>query len=279
MRENFQPGLVYQDAPGVRRLTAGNSGFMTGPGTNTYLVGDEAVAIIDPGPDDVAHQQAVAAAAGDKAQWILVTHNHPDHSAGARRLADMLQIPIHAEGTQLQSTRDETFAPDCLLADGDDIGTGSARLRCLHTPGHAADHLCFLQASTGLLFAGDHVMDGVTVVIAPPDGNMKLYLEQLARLQQLPIHAILPAHGGRLDEPQTTFAAIVTHRLEREQQVLDMLAAGPTRAETMVTGLYPDLMPAVQTVATWQIQAHLIKLADEGRAVDLSSDGLWRLSE
>lgn len=276
--EGFEPGTVYQIAPGVRRLTAGNSGFMTGPGTNTYLVGSDAVAIIDPGPDDEAHQRAVAEAAGGRAEWILVTHNHPDHSAGARWLAELLEVPVYAEGTPLQGVRDAAFAPDHKLAEGDIIGTGDARLRCLHTRGHAADHLCFLQESTGILFAGDHVMEGVTVVIAPPDGDMRDYLDALERLAQEPVEAILPGHGGRLDNPQQTFAAITAHRLEREQQVLASLAAGPAHIDAIVPQLYPELPEPAQIVAGWQIHAHLLKLETEGRAAQNSTEALWRLA-
>lgn len=278
MTAEFEPGSPCRVAPGVRRVCAGNSGFMTGPGTNTYLVGDEAVVVIDPGPDDDAHLTAVADAAAGRARWVLVTHNHPDHSRGARRLAERLGVPIYAHGAQLQGVRDTAFAPDETLADGDTIGSGDARLRCLHTPGHAADHLCFLQEATGLLFAGDHVMEKVTVVIAPPDGDMQAYLDSLARLKREPIHAILPGHGGRMDEPPATFDAIVEHRLARERQVLDALAAGPTGIDAMVAAFYPELPEAVQAVAAWQIHAHLLKLEAEARVVRGGPEDVWQIA-
>lgn len=276
MSNEFTPGVVYPVAPAVRRLTAGNGGFMTGPGTNTYLVGTEAVAVIDPGPDDEAHLQAVAAATEGRARWILVTHNHPDHSSGARRLAALLNLPVYAQGSPLEGVCDPVFEPDVRLAEGDEIGTGDARLHCLHTPGHAADHLCFLQQDTGLLFAGDHVMAGVTVVIAPPDGDMRAYLDELARLAAMSINAILPGHGGRLDDPANTFEAIVAHRLQRERQVLHALMDEPRSIEAIVASLYAQLPAPARIVAGWQVDAHLRKLAADERARRNPDDGLWQ---
>lgn len=276
--EGFEPGVVYQIAPGVQRLTCGNSGFMTGPGTNTYLVGSDAIAVIDPGPDDESHLRAVAEAAEGRAQRILVTHNHPDHSSGARRLAEMLAVPVYGQGTPLQGVRDTTFEPDHKLAESDVIGAGDDRLRCLHTPGHALDHLCFLQESTGILLAGDHVMEGVTVVIAPPDGDMKAYLDELVRLGRESIRAILPGHGGRLDAPQQTLQQITEHRAARERQVLETLADGPVTTEAIAARLYPELPEPAQVVAGWQVHAHLLKLKAENRAAADSSATLWQLA-
>lgn len=273
----FAPGRVVQLAPGVRRITAPNPGFMTGPGTNCYLVGETEHAIIDPGPRDEGHIEAIAAAVADRARWILVTHAHPDHCPAARPLADRLGIPVYAHATRLRGVRDPDFRPDHSLADGDQIKGADFSLRCLHTPGHAADHLCFLLESAGMLFAGDHVMEGVTVVIAPPDGDMAAYLRSLEALQAEAIECIAPAHGGLLDQPRMRFKRVISHRLEREAQVVAALAQQAASVEALTARIYRETPAPLRKVAEWQVHAHLLKLAQDGRAAAPVDDGVWRL--
>lgn len=262
--------------PGVRRVTAPNAGIMTGPGTNTYLVGEHEVAVIDTGVDNPAHLDAIEAAAPGPIKWILITHGHPDHTGGARELADRTGAPVYAHPYRLQGIRDEAFFADRYLDEGDVVNGVGFAIRCLHTTGHAADHLCYLHEQSGLLFAGDHVMEAVTVVIAPPDGDMAAYLDSLHRLADEPVTAIAPAHGELMPEPKAVFEQIVDHRLMREQQVLALLGEGEQRIRDMVPTLYPELPAVVQRVAEWQIHAHLLKLQGEGRVAGAATDGLWR---
>lgn len=276
--DDFTPGEVVELAPGVRRITAPNPGYMTGPGTNTYLVGDSEVAVIDPGVRDASHLDAIEAAGAGRIRRILVTHNHPDHSRGARELADRTGAPVHAHPTPLQGVRDKDFVPDGYLDEGDVVAGAGYRLRCLHTPGHAADHLCFLHERSGLLFAGDHVMAGVTVVIAPPDGDMAVYLESLERLKAEPIEAFAPAHGGVLRPARDVLDAVITHRLEREAQILAALDdATGRRIDDLVAELYTDVPAALHPVAAYQVYAHLLKLRGEGRVAGEDMDSAWRL--
>lgn len=275
--EDFTPGVVVALGPRLRRITAPNAGFMTGPGTNTYLVGELRCAIVDPGPDDPGHLDAIARAAGSRAERILVTHNHPDHSAGAASLAARLQVPVYAHATRLTGVRHEGFAPDGFLADGERVQGADYSLTCLHTPGHAADHLCFLHHESGILLAGDHVMDSVTVVIAQPDGDMAAYLDSLERLKHTPITAIAPAHGGLMRAPAQVFEDIIAHRRLREEQIVDALAQEPRSVDALVPALYPDLPVPFRPVAGWQVEAHLRKLAAEGR-VTAGPASQWRLA-
>ncbi|MEQ8798025.1 MAG: MBL fold metallo-hydrolase [Salinisphaeraceae bacterium] len=276
MTDEFEPGVAVPVAPAVRRITAPNGGPMTGPGTNTYLVGERDVAVIDPGPNDAGHLQAVAEAAGGRARWILVTHNHPDHTAGARSLARRLGLGVHAHPTPLAGIRDEGFTADHHLADGQRIAGEGLALRCLHTPGHSADHVCFLLEDQGLLFAGDHVMEGVTVVIAPPDGDMAAYLASLQALRRERLQRLAPAHGGLLDEPDQRLAGIIEHRLQREADILAALEARPADVMALTTAVYPTLGEPLRTVASWQIQAHLDKLANERKVMQRDDNGIWQ---
>ncbi len=182
-------------APGVRRIVAGNAGLMTGPGTNTYLLGFRDVAVLDPGPDDARHLEAIAAAAGASIRWIIATHTHGDHSPLARRLAArtgarVIGLPPPGDGRQ-----DGTFAPDHLPEDGERLDLGDCRLIAIHTPGHASNCVCYLLESERLLFTGDHVLEGVSPVILPPDGDMSAYLHSLDKLRVWDFERIAPGHG------------------------------------------------------------------------------------
>src|SRR6202167_5888901 len=170
-------------APGVRRIVAGNAGMMTGPGTNTYLFGLREVAVLDPGPDDARHLDAIMAAAGAAIRWIIVTHTHPDHSPLAQRLAQrtgarLIGLPPPDDGRQ-----DATFAPQHPPADGEYLSVGEHRLVAIHTPGHASNCVCYLLERERMLFTGDHVLEGVSPVILPPDGDMGASLHSLEKLK------------------------------------------------------------------------------------------------
>jgi glyoxylase-like metal-dependent hydrolase (beta-lactamase superfamily II) len=268
------PGKVDELAPGIRRLTAPNPGMMTGPGTNTYLVGSGELAVIDPGPDDAGHREAIlaaAGAAGGRIGWIVVTHTHPDHAPGAASLAERTGAAVVGYGPG------PSFEPDEAAGDGWRLRLAGATLRAVHTPGHASDHLCWLAEEERILFSGDHVMHGATVVIRPPDGDMAAYLASLERVAALgdEVAAIAPGHGRLIAEPGPTLAGIAAHRLAREAVVAGALAdAGPATVDALVARVYADVAPALLPVARFSLWAHLRKLAAEGRA--LRTPGDWQ---
>lgn len=266
------PGRLDRLGPGLFRLTAPNPGVMTGPGTNTYLVGSGDMAVVDPGPDDRAHLQAVEAAAGalgGAIRWVLVTHTHLDHAPGASALAARTGAQVVGFGPVAG------FVPDRVVGEGWTLEAPTFRLTALHTPGHASDHVCWLLEDSRVLLSGDHVMDGVTVVVAPPDGDMAAYLSSLRRLLQIdpPLEAIAPGHGRLLGRPADVVAAVVAHRLAREGLVEAALRdAGPVTVDQLVARVYTDVDPALHPIARASLWAHLRKLAAEGRAVELAGE-------
>ena len=277
----LSPGVVTEVAPGVRRVVAPNPGIMTGPGTNTYLVGDDRLAVIDPGPDDDAHLEALTGRFGDRIVAILVTHSHIDHSPLAVRLRRATGAPVigfgpppaapagPAHGPTGLDPHDATFRPERLMRDGDELDLGPARLMAVHTPGHASNHLCFELAGSALLFSGDHVMSRSTVVIAPPDGDMAAYLESLEKVRRLRPARIAPGHGDMIDDPAAVLDGYLRHRREREAQILAALqpdAPGGHTIEDLVAAIYVDVPEALHPVARYSVWAHLRKLGVEGRA-------------
>ncbi|MCB0962261.1 MAG: MBL fold metallo-hydrolase [Acidimicrobiales bacterium] len=264
-RPDLVPGVPVAIDKLVRRILCDNPGMMTGPGTNTYLVGIDEIAVIDPGPADDAHLDAVAAAGGGRIRWILCTHTHGDHSPGAAGLKERTGAEVLAFADR------DGLVCDRHLADGDVVEGTEFALRTIHTPGHAANHVCFLLERERLLFTGDHVMDGSTVVITPTDGDMADYLAAIERLEawRPAIAAIAPAHGHVIDDPAAKLAEYRTHRLAREAQVAEALAAaGPQGAGTaaLVEAIYTEVPEVLHPVARFSVWAHLRKLADEGRA-------------
>jgi glyoxylase-like metal-dependent hydrolase (beta-lactamase superfamily II) len=261
-------------APGVVRITAANPGVMTGPGTNTYLLGTDELAVIDPGPDVDAHLDAVAAAGQGRIRWIFVTHTHPDHAPGAAGLAE------RTGAERLGFASRDGFTADRTVADGFELRRPGLSLRAVHTPGHASNHLCYLAelelpdgvgTGTGstMLFSGDHVMDGSTVVISPPDGDMAVYLASLAALGTLQpaVDVIAPGHGRLIEDPGAAVGAYIAHRLEREERVaLALAAAGSATVDQLVPVVYEDVDEDRHPIASRSLWAHLRKLADDGRA-------------
>ena len=264
-------------APGVRRIVAGNPGLMTGPGTNTYLLGTRQVAVLDPGPDDARHLDAIMAAAGSAIRWVIVTHTHPDHSPLARRLAlgtgaQVIGLPPPDDGRQ-----DTTFTPQHRPADGELLPLGEWRLIAIHTPGHASNCVCYLLAGERLLFTGDHVLEGVSPVILPPDGDMAAYLNSLDKLQSHDFERIAPGHGGVMDRGKEILAALRAHRLAREEKILQALSRlGAATLDELTPVVYADVAVERHRWARLTLEAHLIKLAHERRAGE--ERGLWRLS-
>jgi glyoxylase-like metal-dependent hydrolase (beta-lactamase superfamily II) len=257
----------------VRRILCDNPGMMTGPGTNTYLVGIDEIAVIDPGPDVAEHLDAIAAAGSGRIRWILCTHTHGDHSPGAAGLKARTGAEVLAFADR------DGLVCDRHLVDGDEIEGTEFTLRAIHTPGHASNHLCFLLERDRMLFSGDHVMDGSTVVITPPDGDMAAYLASLERLAAWSpaLRSIAPAHGHLIEDPAAKLADYIEHRLAREAQVLAALrAAGPAGAGTaaLVATIYTDVPEVLHPVARYSVWAHLRKLVGDGLArVDDAGSG------
>lgn len=266
--------VLSELAPGVRRLVAPNPSMMTGPGTNTYLFGSNEVAVLDPGPVIKSHIERIQEIAGAPIRWVLVTHTHPDHSPAAAELARATGAELLGRPAPEGRNQDKTFVPDRSLEDGDRVLVDGVELEVIHTPGHASNHICFRQTELDWIFTGDHVIDGSTVVIDPPDGNMKHYLESLAHLRRFQCAALAPGHGEIIKNPDRVIDWIIAHRLEREAKVIVAVRANPklTTAE-LVPHVYADVDKKLYGWAERSLLAHLIKLADDGAASCV--DGQW----
>jgi glyoxylase-like metal-dependent hydrolase (beta-lactamase superfamily II) len=262
---------------GVRRIVARNAGLMTGPGTNTYLLGSREVAVLDPGPDEARHFDAILAAAGAAIRWIIVTHTHPDHSPLTRRLAERTGARVIGLSPPGDGRQDATFAPQHLPADGEPLAVGECRLIAIHTPGHASNCVCYLLERERLLFTGDHVLEGVSPVILPPDGDMAAYLHSLDKLQSHDFERIAPGHGAVMDRGKAVVAALRAHRLAREEKVLSALRRLTVATlDDLTPVVYDDVAVERHPWARLTLEAHLIKLAGELRAGE--HEGVWRLT-
>ena len=270
------PGVDVRLSARVRRITAPNPGMMTGPGTNAYIVGDNELALIDPGPEIESHQAKLLDALAGKLRWILCTHTHLDHSPGAAALqratgAQVIGMPAPSDGRQ-----DSAFKPDRVLRHGERIECGELTFRAVHTPGHASNHLCYLLEQDKWLFTGDHIMQGSTVVISPPDGDMIAYLKSLEMLLDEELQCLAPGHGHVIDTPHDEVRRLVKHRLARERKVLDAFSRlNPAGLDELVAAVYDDVSPKLHEVARRSLHAHLLKLAREERVAE--SQGRWQL--
>ena len=275
---DLTPGVACAIGPLVRRIVAPNPGLMTGPGTNTYLVGIDEIAVIDPGPDEASHLDAIAACGGDRIRWILLTHTHPDHAPGAVGLKARTGGQVLAFGAAGHG-EGEVVQPDVTIRDGFELEATEFRLTALHTPGHASDHLCFLLERSRLLFSGDHVMQGSTVVIKPPDGDMAAYLDSLRRLLTLRVRSIAPGHGYVIEDPTETVEGYLAHRSAREAAIVEALVAGDRSVDEIVRRVYVDVADELHPVARHSVYAHLLKLVGEGRARGSSIEGAWEAAD
>ena len=261
--------------PGIRRLLAPNPSLMTGPGTNTYLFGQSEIAVLDPGPLIESHLDAIVDLAGATIRWVVVTHTHPDHSPEAVELARRTGAELLGRPAPDGPHQDATFVPDRVLADGDRLTVDGIDLEAIQTPGHASNHVCYRQLAQNWIFTGDHVIDGSTVVIDPPDGSMSDYLKSLARLKDLLPIALAPGHGELINDPGRIIDWIIDHRLQREVKVATALNANPgLSAMELVPHVYRDVDKKLYGWAERSLLAHLIKLEQDGRARRLGD--AWR---
>jgi glyoxylase-like metal-dependent hydrolase (beta-lactamase superfamily II) len=274
----FEHGVPFRLNGRVRRLVAPNAGVMTGPGTNTYLLGDDEVAVLDPGPALPEHIDAILDTAGDRIRWIVCTHTHPDHSPAWKAVAEATGAQVIGASPPDDMFQDTTFTPTLELQHDYVLSTKEFTLRAVHTPGHVGNHYCFFLEEEGMMFAGDHVMNGSTVVIIPPSGNMKSYIESLQRLLDYPLQFIAPGHGDVMPEPKATVDWLVNHRLMREQKVIDGLRkTGRAALDELVKVVYDDVDTSLHKMAQLSLSAHLIKLREENRARQHAPDDSWEI--
>jgi glyoxylase-like metal-dependent hydrolase (beta-lactamase superfamily II) len=274
-RAQLAPEVSVALGAAVWRIVAGNAGLMTGPGTNTYVFGEHERTVLDPGPDDERHLQAILTAGGAKIRWILATHTHRDHSPLAGKLARLTGAQVIGLPAPLDGRQDESFAPDHKPADGEVLTLGDRRVVAIHTPGHASNCVCYLLERQRLLFTGDHVLEGVSPVILPPDGDMGAYITSLDKLMPFDFERIAPGHGDVMSRPKRVLTALRAHRIFREDKVLRRLAAVREASIAILTPLVYDDVPADRHEwARLTLQAHLIKLQREGRVAE--QGGNWR---
>lgn len=291
---HFDPayGSAVEVAPGIRRMTVNNPSPFTFYGTNTYLLGHDTLAVIDPGPEDEAHYAALMEAIGGRPiSHIFVSHTHKDHSPLAARLKAETGAPVLAEGPHraarplrigemnpLDASADIDFQPDIALADNELVEGDGWTLRAIHTPGHTANHLVFALEGTGILFSADHVMAWATSIVAPPDGAMSDYMASLDRLLERQDKLLLPGHGGPVAKPLPFMRGLKTHRKMRERAILERLKAGDRTIPEMVRAIYRDTDPRLHGAAGLSVLAHLEDLVARGRAKaegEPSIDGIF----
>jgi glyoxylase-like metal-dependent hydrolase (beta-lactamase superfamily II) len=267
--------------PGIARVLAHNPSAFTYYGTQTYLVGDKEVAVIDPGPDLDEHVEAlVQAIAGRPVVAICCTHTHRDHSPAARALKEATGAPIigcaplalETVGPRADAAFDGDYAPDRVLADGESILVDGRPLTAVATPGHTSNHLCFAFGEA--LFTGDHVMGWSTTVVVPPDGDMAAYMQSLEKLRKRQDRIFYPAHGPPVTNPPQYLRGLIGHRLQREKQILRLAGEKPRDIPDIVANAYPGLDPRLVTAAGGSVFAHLLDL--EARGLVVRDEEQWK---
>ncbi len=285
-------GEAVQVAPGVSRMTVNNPGGFTFYGTNSYIVGSDALAIIDPGPENEAHFAAlVKAIAGRPVSHIFITHTHKDHSPLAMRLSEATGAPILAEGPHrpsrpmrvgevnpLEESSDHDLRIDRLVADGEVIEGDGWAMEAVFTPGHCANHMCFALTGTGILFSADHVMAWATSIVAPPDGAMSDYMASLDKMLTRDDRIYFPGHGGPVKSPKTFVRGLKAHRKMRERAIIERLRAGDRTIPDLVASIYRDTDPKLHGAAALSVLAQLEGLVESGRAKaegEVAIDGVF----
>ena len=292
---SFDPayGQAVTVAPDVQRITARNPSPFTFHGTNSYLVGRDTLAVIDPGPDDAAHLEIVLEAIGQRpVSHIFVSHTHRDHSPLAARLKERTGAIVLAEGPHrparplrigeinpLDASADMAFAPDMALQDDTLVDGDGWAIRTVLTPGHAANHAAFALEGSGVLFSADHVMAWATSIVAPPDGAMADYMASLDRLIERGDRLLLPGHGGPVTAPRSFMRGLKTHRKMRERAILERIRGGDRTIKAMVAAIYRDTDPRLHGAAGLSVLAHLEDLVARGLVAtdgDPAIDGIFR---
>ncbi|HEU4960897.1 MAG TPA: MBL fold metallo-hydrolase [Sphingomonas sp.] len=271
---DFPTGALIQLEPLVARILAPNPSPYTYSGTQTHLVGTTELAVIDPGPDDPAHVEALLAAIAERpVTAILVTHTHRDHSPASRPLQAATGAPIvgcaplalNDLGPRADAAFDRGYTPDRILAEGDRVAGSGWTLTAIATPGHTSNHLAFALEETGALFSGDHVMGWSTTVVSPPDGDMAAYMASLEKLMARDDRVYYPAHGERIDAPRRFVRGLIGHRKQREGQILRLLARGVGDLPGLVAKMYVGIDPRLRPAAERSVLAHLIDLERRGQ--------------
>ena len=266
--------MAEQIEPGIVRVLARNPSAFTFTGTQTYLVGESEIAVIDPGPDDPAHVDAIIEAAGDRPiAAIMCTHTHRDHSPAAASLAARSRAPVigcaplalEAVGPRADAAFDGDYSPDQVLEDGESILVGGQALTAVATPGHTSNHLCFAWGDA--LFTGDHVMGWSTTVVVPPDGDMAAYMASLEKLRVRDDRIYYPAHGPAVARPRQYVRSLIGHRMQREKQILRLVTEQPRDIPAIVASAYPGLDPRLTAAAGGSVNAHLVDLERRGLVV------------
>ena len=274
-------------SPLISRIVADNPGPFTFKGTGVYIVGKDEVAVIDPGPDDASHVDALKRALeGRRVTHILVTHTHADHSPAAKPLKEWSGAKTYAfgphgsgkldDGVRVEEGGDMQFAPDVRVKDGEIIRGNGFTFECVFTPGHTSNHMCYALKEENALFTGDHVMGWSTTVVTPPDGDMAQYMASVKKLMARSDATLYPTHGAPVTDPKPFLAAYLEHRLDRERQILACIREGLPTIPQMVTRMYADVDKRLHPAASRSVLAHLIQLEQEGRVVN--DGGRYRLS-
>lgn len=283
--DDFDPPIGMAEAltEGIRRIVAPNPSPMTYRGTNTYIIGTRALAVIDPGPMDMEHLEAILAACSpaQRISHIIVTHTHLDHSPLARPLSERTGAPIWAFGTATSGRSaimktlaasglsgggegvDTDFLPDFTLTDGQRLAGDDWQLDVIHTPGHLGNHICL--ALDDICFTADHVMGWASSLVSPPDGDLTDFMTSCARLQARTWRSFLPGHGAVIDAPRERLDWLVAHRKSRETAILDALTAKPATAQALTRAIYTDTPATLLRAAERNVLAHLIDLMAHSR--------------
>ena len=280
---SFEYGVSEQITPLVKRVIAKNPGPFTYTGTGTFIVGTKELAVIDPGPIDNNHLNAIIKACGkNKISHIIITHTHNDHSPLSKSLKEKTGAPIYSflnekmdtkTDNQFEEGYDNSFKPDVVIKDGDLIKGYDWTLEAIHTPGHTSNHMCYSLAEESILFSGDHVMGWSTTVIVPPDGDMDEYLKSLEKLLDRNHQMYLPTHGTQIDDPHHLVNKYIEHRNNREDQIMKVIKSGSSKINEMVKIIYSDVDPGLHPAASMSTLAHLNRMV-KNKIIKVKGAGL-----